>query len=96
MLKIDAGNTHIARALSSPKTYYYEKETDMEKRNAILAPRWLRTRDAAARLGLSETTFRDWIRAGRLPQGKKAGANVTVWDIRELDAAYEAMLTPAQ
>ncbi len=55
-----------------------------------LAPRGLSRTQAAGYLGISASLFDDMIRDGRMPGPKRLGGR-TVWDLRQLDAAFEAL-----
>ncbi len=41
--------------------------------------RWLRRRQVAERLGVSEFTIRDWVRAGRFPKAARLGPQTRAW-----------------
>lgn len=55
-----------------------------------LAPRGLRREEAAAYLGISPSLFDEMVRDGRMPTPKRINAR-TVWDIRKLDLAFDAI-----
>ena len=52
--------------------------------------RGLRREEAAAYVALSPSMFDKMIKDGRLPKPKKFG-DASVWDMRQLDLAFEAM-----
>lgn len=54
-------------------------------------PAFLRAPDAAARLGMSHSTFRIQVKAGRLPQPVRISPKRPVWKVRELDAFIESL-----
>lgn len=55
-----------------------------------LPPRGLSRVQAAAYVGVGTTTFDAMVTDGRMPRPKRVGAR-TVWDRRELDAAFSAL-----
>jgi predicted DNA-binding transcriptional regulator AlpA len=57
--------------------------------NAVLK-RGLNREEAAAYIGISTTKFDELVADGRMPQPKKTDAR-KVWDIRRLDAAFDAL-----
>jgi len=56
--------------------------------------RGLRRGEAATYVGVSETKFRAWIADGRMPSGVRIDG-VTLWDIRALDRAMDALFETA-
>lgn len=42
-------------------------------------------------LGVSPATVWRWVKAGRIPQPRKLGANSTRWDSKEVQAAIQKM-----
>lgn len=55
-----------------------------------LPPRGLRREEAAAYIGVSPTLFDEMVSDGRMPKPKRINAR-TVWDIRRLDLAFDAI-----
>jgi predicted DNA-binding transcriptional regulator AlpA len=55
-----------------------------------IQPRGLSRIDAARYVGISPTTFDGMVRDGRMPPPKRINSR-TVWDIRQLDDAFEAL-----
>ena len=49
----------------------------------------VRAKQAAAFLGLGESTFWRWVKNGKLPQGIHLSARATVWKIADLEAFIE-------
>ena len=60
------------------------------RRSAGVTPRGLCRTDAAAYVGVSPTLFDQMIEDGRMPKPKRINAR-TVWDIRKLDLAFDAI-----
>ncbi len=57
----------------------------LRQKNAVGTPprpsgKMLRAKDAAALLGIGESTFWKWVQEGRLPKGIKLSPKATVWD----------------
>jgi predicted DNA-binding transcriptional regulator AlpA len=46
--------------------------------------------DAATYIGISPTTFDQLVKDGRMPNPKRINSR-TVWDVRRLDEAFEAL-----
>ena len=57
--------------------------------NAVLR-RGLDREEAAAYVGISATKFDELVADGRMPQPKKIDAR-RIWDVRQLDAAFDAL-----
>lgn len=57
-----------------------------------LPPRGLTREQAAAYIGVSVTLFDDMIADGRMPGPKRINAR-TVWDLRQLDSAFDQLPT---
>lgn len=55
-----------------------------------LPPRGLCRVQAAAYVGVSPSLFDEMVRDGRMPAPKRINAR-TVWDIRKLDLAFDAI-----
>lgn len=55
-----------------------------------LSPRGLCRVQAAAYVGVSPTLFDEMIKDGRMPTPKRINSR-TVWDIRKLDNAFDAL-----
>lgn len=55
-----------------------------------LPPRGLSRREAAAYVGVSESTFDAMVGDGRMPTPKRIGARC-VWDRAKIDRAFEAI-----
>ncbi|MDR2574609.1 MAG: helix-turn-helix domain-containing protein [Desulfovibrio sp.] len=49
----------------------------------------LRPKNAAAYLGLAESTFWRWVQLGRLPRGIRLSARATVWRRSDLENFIE-------
>lgn len=60
-------------------------------RSLPITPRGLRRIDAAAYVGVSPSKFDEWVLDGRMPAGKAVDGCV-LWDIRALDAYFDAIL----
>lgn len=61
---------------------------------AIIMPvRGLRAPDAARYIGMSESKFLEMVADGRLPCGFTID-RMRVWDIRDLDAAFDVLKHP--
>ena len=58
-------------------------------------PRLLKAPLASAYLGMSETKFRELVKAGRIAQPLKADGLVR-WDLRDLDAYADSLREPAE
>ena len=50
-----------------------------------VVPMVLRAKSAAAFLGIGESTFWQWVAAGRLPKGTRLSARATVWRRSDLE-----------
>ena len=50
-----------------------------------LPVKMFRAKDAAAYLGIGESTFWRWVSLGKLPKGKALSAGVTAWKKEWLD-----------
>jgi predicted DNA-binding transcriptional regulator AlpA len=59
-------------------------------RRALIQSRGLSRMAAAAYVGISPTTFDQLVKDGRMPPPKRINSR-TVWDIRQLDEAFEAL-----
>ena len=59
-------------------------------RKTSIQPRGLSRIDAAAYVGVSPSTFDQIARDGRMPLPKRINSR-TVWDIRQLDEAFDAL-----
>jgi predicted DNA-binding transcriptional regulator AlpA len=53
-------------------------------------PRGLSRVSAASYVGISPSTFDSLVRDGRMPPPKRINSR-TVWDIRQLDEAFDAL-----
>ena len=62
----------------------------MTARARHFVPRFLRAPDAAYYLGLSETRFRELVRAGRITGRVVDGGNV-MWDVSSLDTYADSL-----
>lgn len=60
------------------------------KPSPAYAPRGLRRTDAARYVGVSPTTFDEWVAAGRMPQPARVG-RVVIYDRQAIDLALEAL-----
>jgi predicted DNA-binding transcriptional regulator AlpA len=58
--------------------------------SGVCAPRGLRREAAAAYVGVSPSTFDQWVVEGAMPQPKRRGG-VVVWDRWALDTAFDAL-----
>lgn len=66
-----------------------------ERRDVLplsLPPRGISRVEAARYVGISPTTFDEMVRDGRMPKPKRIGIR-TVWDVRALDIAFDALPT---
>ena len=45
----------------------------------------MRAKNAAAFLGIGESTFWRWVQQGRLPKGARLSARTTVWKYEDLE-----------
>lgn len=61
-----------------------------EIRNQTQPRRGLRRIEAAIYIGVSPTKFDELVETGLLPQPKRID-KVVVWDVRQLDYAFEAL-----
>lgn len=61
-----------------------------EVRSLSQPRRGLRRAEAATYVGVGATKFDDLVRDGRMPKPKKIDG-ATVWDLRQLDLAFEAL-----
>ena len=50
---------------------------------------YLRSKEAAAVVGVSQTTFSTWVREGKMPAGYKLSEGVVVWPDDEILAAVK-------
>jgi len=57
---------------------------------ALIQPRGLSRVDAAIYIGISPATFDQLVKDGRMPPPKRINSR-TVWDVRRLDEAFEAL-----
>lgn len=57
--------------------------------------RGLRRPDAARYVGVSPTKFDEMVKDHRMPQAFNVD-NCVIWDIRDLDEAFEALKAPAE
>jgi hypothetical protein len=57
---------------------------------ATLPPRGLSRVEAATYIGVSPTKFDELVGDGRMPRPKRVDAR-TIWDRKQLDAAFEAL-----
>ena len=57
---------------------------------ALIQPRGLSRVNAATYIGISPTTFDQLVKDGRMPPPKRVNSR-TVWDVRRLDEAFEAL-----
>jgi predicted DNA-binding transcriptional regulator AlpA len=55
-----------------------------------LPPRGLSRVEAAAYIGVSPSTFDQLVKDGRMPPAKRINSR-TVWDRKQLDAAFDAL-----
>jgi excisionase family DNA binding protein len=53
-------------------------------------PIGVRIADAARFVGVSETTFRDWVRRGLMPAPRRVG-DCVMWDTDELKEYFRAL-----
>lgn len=53
-------------------------------------PRGLRRTDAARYVGVSPTTFDEWVAAGLMPEPIRVGG-VVVYDSRAIDVAFDGL-----
>ncbi len=70
-----------------------ENHSQAQRGNCLppsLAPRGLSRVQAAAYIGVSPTLFDELVADGRMPKPKRINAR-TVWDIRQLDIAFDAI-----
>jgi hypothetical protein len=69
-------------------------ETDVTRKNLIRAsrvlPRGLCRVEAAQYIGVSTSLFDEMVSDGRMPSPKRINTR-TVWDIRQLDLAFDAL-----
>jgi predicted DNA-binding transcriptional regulator AlpA len=61
-----------------------------QQRPPALPPRGLRRPDAASYVGVSPTKFDEWVSRGVMPSPKRLDG-VVIWDLRTLDAAFDAL-----
>ena len=61
-----------------------------ERARLSFQPRLMKAHYAAAYLGVSETKFREWVKAGDAPSPRQKGDNV-LWDVRDLDAFADSL-----
>lgn len=54
-----------------------------------MVPMALRVKDAAAFLGIGQSTFWKWVKEGKLPKGKRLSARATVWMRADLEQFLE-------
>jgi predicted DNA-binding transcriptional regulator AlpA len=59
-------------------------------RQSLILPRGLSRCEAARYVGVSPSLFDQMVADSRMPPPKRINAR-TVWDIRQLDAAFEAL-----
>ncbi|MFI3272816.1 MAG: helix-turn-helix domain-containing protein [Pseudomonadota bacterium] len=50
----------------------------------------VRAKDAALLLGIGCSTFRRWVREGKIPAGRRFSSRCVVWKIVELQAFIDA------
>ncbi len=60
-----------------------------------LLPRGLRRTDAARYVGISASTFDEWVKREVLPRPKRQGG-VVLWDRLALDSSMDALFYPDQ
>ena len=61
-------------------------------RRTLLQPRGLSRSEAAGYIGVSPSIFDQMVKDGRMPSPKRINAR-TIWDIRQVDDAFEALPT---
>ena len=61
-------------------------------RRTLLQPRGLSRSEAAGYIGVSPSIFDQMVKDGRMPSPKLINAR-TIWDIRQVDDAFEALPT---
>ena len=59
-------------------------------RRTLIQPRGLSRSEAAGYVGVSPSTFDQMVKDSRMPPPKRVNAR-TIWDIRQLDDAFEAL-----
>jgi predicted DNA-binding transcriptional regulator AlpA len=57
---------------------------------AVIAPRGLGREDAASYIGISPSKFDQMVADRRMPEPRRIDTR-KVWDVRELDKAFEAL-----
>ncbi|MDE5454023.1 hypothetical protein GWE18_14325 [Bradyrhizobium sp. CSA112] len=62
----------------------------LSPRDASIPRFALRRNEAAASVGVSPTTFDEWVKGGRMPVGHKVGG-VVLWDVGEVREAWERL-----
>jgi predicted DNA-binding transcriptional regulator AlpA len=55
-----------------------------------LMVRGLRVQDAARYVGVSESTFENWVKSGLMPQGFTVD-RIRLWDARDVDYAFDML-----
>ena len=56
-----------------------------------LLRRGLRREDAARYVGVSPSQFDEWVRDGVMPKPMKPKPRIVLWDVRDLDHAFEEL-----
>lgn len=57
-----------------------------------VSPLYIRSKAAAARLGVSHSWFWLAVKEGKLPRPQKIGQRMSLWHTAELDAAFSKLL----
>lgn len=60
-------------------------------RSSTAPRRGLRRQEAAQYVGIGVTTFDEWVATGRMPQPMRPSPGIVLWDILELDTAFDAL-----
>tara|TARA_R100000664_G_C2692696_1_gene96151 strand:+ start:276 stop:485 length:210 start_codon:yes stop_codon:yes gene_type:complete len=53
--------------------------------------KFIRAKDIAHRYSIGKSTVHKWVAEGKLPQGKKLSPKCTVWNIAEIENAFNDM-----
>jgi predicted DNA-binding transcriptional regulator AlpA len=57
-----------------------------------ISPLYVRSKVAAARLGVSHSWFWLAVKKGKLPPPQKIGKRMSLWHVADLDAAFSKLL----
>src|SRR6266536_1364706 len=72
----------------SPRKFYMARQSVLPP---TLMPRLINREVAAAYVSVSQTTFDEMVKNGRMPRPRRLGGRRHAWDVRALDAAVDRL-----